>query len=232
MPCSKPSLSPHRVIRQLSLQQVRPLLIELFQTWGIPQAIRTDNGSPLGSPCRTVIPIFSLWLAGWGIRHILNRPRIPTDNPNVENNQATSARWAEVHNCRDLAEVDLKLEEAARFQRDHFQVSRLGGVTRKQLYTRLYDNPRKFDQIEFDHHKAYQLLAQALYPRKASTNGVISLYEKPFSIGAKYRGQVVFVTFQPDELNWLCVDKNKQVIKILDDPRFQPDNLYNLTVCQ
>ena len=126
MLCSKPSLSPLWVIRQLSLEQVRALLIELFQTWGMPEAIRTDNGSPLGSPGRTVIPFISLWLAGWGIRHILNRPRMPTDNPNVENNQATSARWAEVHRCQDLAQVDLQLEEVARYQRDHFQVSRLG----------------------------------------------------------------------------------------------------------
>ena len=128
----------------------------------MPQAIRTDNGSPLGVPNRSVIPLISLWLAAWGVRHILNRPRRPTDNPNVENNQYTSARWAEVYKCQNHVEMQEQLDQACVYQRDFFKVSRLGKVTRKQLYTKLYDNPRQFDPKLFDEHKAYQLLAQAV----------------------------------------------------------------------
>lgn len=232
MPYSKQGLSPHRVIRELSKQNLLDLLIQMFQEWGMPKAIRTDNGSPLGAPSRTVIPLVSLWLAAWGVRHILNRPRMPTDNPNVENNQATSARWAEIDSCKDLTEVEMKLAEAGRYQRDHFKVSRLGKVTRKQLYDKLYNNPRPFDQVQFDPQKAYQLLAKAIYPRKISTNGVITIYDQPFSIGAKYRGQIVFVTFDPKEIAWICIDQDKQILKILPDPRFHEQHLYNLTICQ
>lgn len=198
----------------------------------MPQAIRTDNGSPLGAPSRRVIPLVSLWLAAWGVRHILNRPRMPTDNPNVENNQATSARWAEIHTCQSLDQVEAKLEEAAQYQRDHYKVSRLNKVTRKALYKRLYNNPKRFEQVEFDPQKAYQLLAKAVYPRKISANGVITIYDKPFSIGAKHRAKIVFVVFDPKNLQWICLDQYKQIIKVLPDERFNEQNLYNLNICQ
>ena len=58
-------------------------MLDLFREWGIPQALRSDNGEPFGVPSRDVVPFMSLWLAAWGIRPILNRPRRPTDNPNV-----------------------------------------------------------------------------------------------------------------------------------------------------
>lgn len=232
MLCYERSLFPHRVIRSLSKQDLRELLLEAFQKWGMPAAIRTDNGSPLGAPSRRVLPLVSLWLAAWGVRHILNRPRMPTDNPNVENNQATSARWAEIHTCKDLVEVEAKLEEAALYQRDHFKVSRLKKVTRRALYNRLYDNPRPFNQVKFDPQKAYDLLAKAIYPRKISANGVITIYDKPFSIGAKHRGLIVFVNFDPLNQQWICLDQHQQIIKTLPDPRFSRQNLYNLNLCQ
>lgn len=214
------------------MEEVRLLLLKLFQQWGLPKAIRTDNGSPLGVPARTVIPIVSLWLAAWGVRHILNRPKRPTDNPNVENNQHTSARWAEIYHCADHLEMEQKLIQACVYQRDFFKVSRLGKVTRKNLYPELYDNPRPFDPQSFDEHKAYQLLARAIYTRKISDNGVITIYDQPFSIGRKHRGAIVFVTFSPSEVAWICIDQNKEILKVLPDPRFSRDNLYNLTICQ
>ena len=198
----------------------------------MPKAIRTDNGSPLGVPSRAIIPIMSLWLAAWGIKHILNRPRRPTDNPNVENNQRTSARWAEVYQCQDHIEMETQLDQVCVHQRDFFKVSRLGKVTRKELYPKLYDNPRKLDLNDFDEQKAYQLLAQAIYPRKVSSSGVITIYDKPFSVGRKHRGLITFVTFSPKDLAWICLDHNKQILKVLPDPRFSKENLYNLTVCQ
>lgn len=220
------------MIRQVALEDLRVLLLELFQEWGLPKAIRTDNGSPLGSPTRTVIPVVSLWLAAWGIKHILNRPKMPTDNSHVENNQHTSARWAEVYKCSDHIEMEQKLDEVCTYQRDFFKVSRLGKVTRKQLYPKLYQKPRKFQCHLFEEQKAYQLLAQAIYPRKVSANGVIRIYEKPFSVGAKHRGAIVFVSFSAKDLAWVCTDQTKQILKVFPDPRFSRENLYNLTIGQ
>lgn len=216
----------------MTKQDLKAFLIQAFENWGMPLAIRTDNGSPLGAPSRRVIPLASLWLAAWGVRHILNRPKMPTDNPNVENNQATSARWAELHTCENLLEVAAKLEEAALYQRDHFKVSRLKNITRRALYDRLYNNPKSFKQVKFDPQKAYQLLAKAIYPRKVSANGVITIYNQPFSVGAKYKRTIVFVIFDPQKQQWICLNRDKQIINVLSDDRFSQDNLYNLELCQ
>lgn len=216
----------------MTLEQVRQLLLCQFQQWGLPRAIRTDNGVPLGVPDRSIIPVVSLWLAAWGIKHILNRPARPTDNPNVENNQGTSARWAEVYKCKDHIEMEKALDEVALFQRDFFKVSRIGHVTRKQLYPLLYNNPRKFDERLFDVQKAYQLLAQAILPRKVSSCGVIVIYDKPFSVERKNAGKIVLVTFDPVNRVWNCRDQQKNILKTIPDPRFCEQNILNLTICQ
>jgi hypothetical protein len=204
----------------------------LFREWGMPKAVRSDNGEPFGVPTRDVVPIMSLWLAAWGIRHILNRPRRPTDNANVENNQRTSARWAEVHDCADVGQMQQRLDDAARCQREDYRVVRLGKVTRKEFFPGLYGNPRKFDGALFDEKRAHGLLSQAIYPRKVSSSGTVALYSKSFSVGLKHKGAVVFCKFSSRDTAWLCLDKDQNILKTIPDERFSRDNLYNLTVYQ
>ena len=129
-------------------------------------------------------------------------------------------------------EMQQQLDEVSIYQRDHFKVSRLGKVTRKELYARLYANPRPFDPDAFDVQKAYQLLAQATYTRKVSSSGVITIYDKPFSVGRKHKGTIVFVTFSPSDMAWICRNANKEILKVIPDPRFSKENIYNLTICQ
>ncbi len=204
-------------------------MLDTFSQWGMPKFIKSDNGEPFGVPTRDVLPIMSLWLAGWGIQHILNRPRRPTDNAKVENNQGTSARWAEVYRCADVSQLQERLDEAARCQREVYKVTRLGNVSRKELFPTLYDNPRKFDEACFDEQRAYELLSQVIYPRKVSSAGTITLYSKSFSVGLKHKGTVVFCKFSPKDVAWLCLDKDQNILKTIPDDRFSRENLYNLT---
>lgn len=211
---------------------VRSLLLDLFKQWGMPLAIRTDNGLPFGVPTRDVVPILSLWLAAWGITPILNRPRRPQDNAKVERNQGTLSRWAEVHNCQDLEQMQTHLDEAATMQRDHCPVKRLGKVPRTQVFKDLYTPARPFEQAVFDQQKAYDYLAQAIYPKKVSTSGTTTVYNKPFQVGAQHKGINVFVKFDPKNVAWLFFDQLGNLLKTIPDPRFSRENLFNLTVCQ
>lgn len=198
----------------------------------MPKSIRTDNGLPFGVPSRDVIPLMSLWLIAWNIKPILNRPKMPTDNPNVENNQHTSARWSEVYKLNDVTEIETKLDEAAMFQRDFFKVSRWGNRTRKDCFPKLYNNPIKFKNAQFDVNRAYEFLAEAIYPRLISSVGTIRVYNKVFSVGRKYAGQVTFLNFSPKEVAWICLNREKEILKVIPDPRFSKKNLFDLNLCQ
>lgn len=207
-------------------------MLELFQQWGMPKAIRTDNGEPFGVPTRDVIPFMSLWLKAWGIQPILNRPGQPQDNPHVEGNQGTASRWAEVLQCQTIAQMQDRLDEACRFQRDIYPVRRIGKAPRKQVFPNLYTKVRPFEQTQFDEQKAYQYLAQAVYPRKVSSNGTISIYTKRFQAGFQFRGQTLFIKFDPDKIEWLCLDQKQATVRTLTDERFAKQNLCNLKICQ
>lgn len=207
-------------------------MLEAFREWGMPSAIRTDNGEPFGVPTRDVIPFMSLWLKAWGIQPILNRPRQPQDNAHVENNQGTSSRWAELSECQSIDQMQQRLDEVCRFQRDIYPVRRIGNVPRRQVFPELYQKARPFEQAHFDEQKAYEFLAQAVYPRKVSSRGTISLYGQRFQPGLKYRGQVLFIKFDPAKTTWLCLDKGQNMVAVLPDPRFSKENLYNLNICQ
>lgn len=207
-------------------------MLETFQAWGMPKAVRSDNGEPFGVPTRDVIPLMSLWLKGWGVEPILNRPRRPQDNAHVENNQATVARWAEIHQCTSIGQMQQRIDEACRFQRDVYPVIRIGNVARKKVFVDLYHKARPFEQATFIENRAYDFLAQAIYPRKVSERGTISLYNKKFQAGLPYRRQVLFVKFNPEDCSWLCLDKDQNIVKVLSDQRLSKENLYNLQISQ
>lgn len=198
----------------------------------MPLAIRTDNGEPFGVPTRDVIPIMSLWLLAWGITPILNRPRRPQDNAKVESNQGTASRWAEVYQCQSLEQMQQNLDEACVLQRDHFPVKRIGKASRKAVFNDLYTIARPFEQAVFDEQKAFRYLAQAVYPRKVSTGGTVAIYSKPFQVGAQHKGKTIFVKFDPNNIAWLFLDQLGNLLKMIPDPRFCRDNIFNLTVCQ
>jgi hypothetical protein len=197
----------------------------------MPKAIRTDNGEPFGVPTRDVVPMMSLWLKAWGITHILNRPRRPTDNSKVERGQGTTSRWAELSKCADLTILQQQLDEACLTQREKYPVVRLGNVTRIQLHKSLSAKTRPFEQVGFDEKKAHAHLALAVMPRKVSTNGTIAIYNKIFSVGTSHKRKIVLVKFNPVDIGWLVIEQTGIICKTLPDPRFARNNLINL-ICQ
>lgn len=198
----------------------------------MPLAVRTDNGEPFGVPTRDVIPIMSLWLVAWGITPILNRPRRPQDNAKVESNQGTVSRWAEVYESQSLEQMQERLDDACALQRDRYPVKRIGKVSRSEVFSDLYTVARPFEQAVFDEQKAYRYLAEAVYPRKVSSGGTTTVYNKPFQVGTAHKGKTVFVKFDPGNIAWLFLDQQGNLLKMIPDPRFSRENLFNLTVCQ
>lgn len=206
--------------------------MEAFQKWGLPKAIRTDNGEPFGVPSRDAVPILSLWLLAWGIQPILNRPRRPQENAKVERNQGTAGCWAEVDNCPNVETLQARLDETADFHRNHYRIRKIGNVPRIALFQDLLQIKRPFLETDFDENKAYDFLAKIIYPRRVSSGGTICIHSKHFQAGFQYRGQIVNAKFDPSSIAWIILDSSQKIIKIIPDQRFSKENLFNLTVCQ
>lgn len=211
---------------------MRLALLAIFKQWGLPCAIKTDNGDPFGVPKRDLIPVMSLWLIGWAIQPILNRPRHPQDNAKVERAQGTSSRWAEIKKANNLVDLQKRLDLIIQEQRDKYRVKRLGNVTRKQLFPDVYKNQRQFDESTFNIKAAHDFLASKTLERKVGSNGTIALYGAVFQVHLKFKKQTVFIKFNQQIIGWQILDTNRKEIKIIKDDRFDEQNIMLLKVCQ
>jgi hypothetical protein len=207
-------------------------LLQLFKKWGFPKGFRTDNGRPFGIPSRDAIPILSLWLKGWGINPILNRPKHPQDNAKVERIQGTSSRWAEIHKATDINDLQSRLDVIIQEQRDKYPVKRLNNTCRTQVFPDVYDIKRPFNSVTFDYIAVYEFLGSKTLQRKVATSGSISVYGKSIYIDFKLKGMLVFVKFESLKMQWVVYKDNKQILKSISDDRFSQENILLLTVCQ
>jgi transposase InsO family protein len=214
------------------LEEIRQFLLELFEKWGLPKALKTDNGDPFGVPTRDVIPIISLWLIGWGITPILNRPKHPQDNAQVERAQGTSSRWAEIAKAKNIEDLQHRLDTIIKEQRDKYPVKRLGYACRTKVFPDLYDKKRPFCARSFDIEAVYEFLSSKTLQRKVSSTGIIALYGKHFQVHLKFKGQYVFLKFNKTIMGWDVINTNKEFLKTISDERFSKNNIILLTVCQ
>ena len=204
----------------------------MFKKWGLPKAIKTDNGDPFGVPTRDVIPIMSLWLTGWGITPILNRPRHPQDNAQVERAQGTSSRWAEIEKATDAQDLQRRLDIIIAEQRDKYPVKRLKFATRTKVFPELYDNKRLLADKTFDIQDVYTFLSSKILQRKVSSTGIIALYSKHLQVHQKFKGQFVFLKFNGQKIGWEVVNNKNEFLKFIPDERFSKDKIILLSVCQ
>lgn len=204
----------------------------MFGKWGLPKAIRTDNGAPFGLSSRDAIPIMSLWLVSWGIQPILNRPKRPQDNGTVERAQGTSSRWAEIYKAKNRQDLQQRLDTIVEEQRDKYPVKRLNKATRTQVFPDLYHITRPFDVHEFNSQAAFTFLSDKTLQRKIAQTGSCSIYGKNCYIDHKLKGTIVYCKFDPTKGGWAFYNMKSELLKFYQDDRFCRDKLFLLTVCQ
>lgn len=211
---------------------VRDALISIFERWGVPQAIKVDNGQPFGDPQRKSIPVLGLWLISLDITMIWNPPRKPTENAKVERMQGTSGRWAEVDRCANYEQLALRLADVALVQREQYEVSRLGYQTRKARYPQLFEVIPIDAHEQFDARRAYAYLAQTRLVRRVGSNGRVSLYGYGYQVGYPYRGQEVGVGFNADTCSWIFYDGQDRLIREILAKALTPEHIWSLSVSQ
>lgn len=69
-----------RLLTKADTAGVRPVFERLFETYGVPTAIQSDNGPPFASRGLGGLSKLSAWWVGLGIEVVRSRPGKPTDN--------------------------------------------------------------------------------------------------------------------------------------------------------
>jgi hypothetical protein len=188
-------LFPHFHINEVNPRKLQQAMRRCFKRWGLPRSIKVDNGKPFGDPQRTSVPELALWLVGLGVKVKWNPPRSPRSNAKVERMQATTATWAEVTSCWDCRSLQQRLDKAALIQRENYELRRLRGKSRKQLYAALWTNRRSYGRSSFDINRVYRYLKEVTFKRRIGKAGRLTFYAHKIYVGATHKSKLVDITF-------------------------------------
>jgi hypothetical protein len=195
--------------RKLTLNEIQISLRRAFSRWGRPLEIQTDHeGVYVGAVGVDFPTLFTLWLVGLGITHVLSRHQRPTDQSQGERQHRTAGDmvWKDDPGATP-AELQARLD--ACHARYHTQLPVRAAHCQGQppLVCRPWasHSGRTFDpalEAElFDLGRVAAFLARPVWRRKVSRTGTISLGHEVYGVGRAYQGQVVTIHFEPD--NWM-----------------------------
>jgi len=187
---------------------VRAQLRLWFGRWGLPGALRLDNGWPWGSWSELPTAL-ALWLAGLGVGLTFNPPRQPRFNGVVEKSHDTAARWAEPGRCDSPDELQRRLDEADWVQRQEYPQA--GGLSRAQLWPGLSQPLREYsagwEEGNWSLGLAEGYLAGFAASRKVEAGGRVCLYNRRVLVGRRHAGRVAHVAYDPEQHDWVVTDE-------------------------
>jgi len=200
---------------KVEAKAVQATLQSAFEAWGLPDAIRFDNGRPWGNPVHRVPTSLALWLVGLGIGVIYGRPRQSTDNAVVERSHGVFEGWVEPETCEDVIDLQQRLNYFADLQRTRYP--RFEGHSRVEAYPQLL-HPRRLYQREWDEavwqqQRIYDYLAQFRWTRQVEKNGRITLLTHEYWVGRDFAQQKVTAWFDPHHIQWVLEDRHGEIVK-------------------
>lgn len=209
--------------------QIQAAIRGFFATWGRPQRLRVDNGSPWGT-WSDLPPELALWLIGLDIGMIWNPPRRPQDNGVVERSQGTGKRWAEPHTCHSAEELQQRLDHVDRVQREQYPA--LAGRTRLATYPGLLRCPRRYSQEWERKHWSLEPVLQHLagytVPRRVDSSGQVRLYNRNRYVGQIHKGKEIYVMFDPQERVWIFAEVGGQQLRICPATEINQEQIVKL----
>jgi hypothetical protein len=187
---------------------VQAELRRCFVRWGLPAAVQFDNGDPWGS-CGDLPTPLAAWLIGSGLRVIWIPPRTPQDNGVVERGQGVAKAWAEPQRCRSVEELQRRLDEEDRVQRELYPHAGCG--SRLAAYPGLEHSGRRYgaawERANWSWGAVLSHLAGVPVVRRVDRSGKIGLYHGKVYVGAVNRGKEVVVQFDAEEAEWVVSDR-------------------------
>jgi hypothetical protein len=206
--------------RKLSLGEVQTSLRVAFTRWGRPLEIQTDHeGVYVGAVGVDFPSLFTLWLAGLGIKHVLSRYRRPTDQPHTERQHRTAGDmvWKDDPGATP-AELQARLDACHLRYHTQLPVQAAHCQGQPPLIYRPWaaQSGRPFDPaVEadlFDLGRVGAFLAQLVWRRKVSSPGTISLGHQVYRVGRAHVGQEMTIRFQPGPWEFVFTAADKTLI--------------------
>jgi hypothetical protein len=195
----------------------------------LPDCLRVDNGQPWGSS-QDLPSLFALWVVGLGVRWHWNDPHCPQQNPKIERAQGTGQRWAEPGTCRSVAELQARLDEADRLQREAYVTP--AGASRLELFPDLRHSGRRYTAAaEARGWRLAQVeehLAEYVAVRRVGAGGSIFIYRRLRYVGRQYAGQDVQVQYDPQAHGWLVSDAHGRELRRHEAPEISAAALVKL----
>jgi transposase InsO family protein len=183
---------------------VQETLRLIFTRRGRPHGFRVDNGTPWGSKGDWPTEL-ALWLIGLGVTMTWNPARTPQDNGVVERSQGTGKRWTEPATCKDAAELQQRMTEMDRIQREVYPS--IQGQSRWQAFPELQQVARPYSKSWEKGHWDLGLvlahMAEYTAVRRVSRKGEVSIYNHAHYVGQKYQGQDIYVFLDPIDREWV-----------------------------
>lgn len=206
---------------------VQAILQDSFEQWGLPEAIRFDNGKPWGHPHLKVPTALTLWLVGLGVRVIFGRPGQSTDNAVVERCHGVLEAWVEPSQCASLAQLAARLQAFARCQRERYPAC--AGRSRQDAFPELAHHPRSYQRAQdaqvWQQERVIVYVARYTFARKVEKNGRITLLTQEYSLGRAFRGQTVTVRLDSATACWVVKDRDGQVLKHFEASQLTYDTI-------
>jgi hypothetical protein len=144
-----------------------------------------------------------------------NPPRCPQANGVVERFQGVGKRWGEPWTCRSCAELERRMGEMDRVQRERYPAA--CGRSRLEAHPGLGHSGRPYDpareESTWDLQKVWDLLGSQRVPRGVDRRGKLSAYNRSYSVGVAWAGRTVWVGFDPLEGAWTFQDEKGHEIR-------------------
>jgi transposase len=215
----------------VSPEQVQEVLRRAFRRWGQPLRLRSDNGYPWGTT-GGLPSCLGLWLAGLGVELFNNPPRRPQKNGVVEQSQGTGARWSEPEQCRDAQQLQERVDEEDRVQREEYPGP--GGQPRWLEFRELRNSGRVYslalEKALWDLSAALCYLEKWEVRRSVDKKGQVSVCDRSYYVGKHLSGQRLRVALGAATLQWvLRTEAGEEVARVAARGLSQQDILaYNV----
>jgi hypothetical protein len=207
------------------------LFRRLFTRWGLPRAIRVDNGHPWGLN-RGLPPALALWLLGLGVAVEWIDPGQPRQNPTVERGNGVTQQWAEPSSCSTRSQFQSRLRTECAVQRERYPA--VAGMPRLEAYPDLRHSGRSYcasdERRLWDLTRVDRFLASLTLYRRANARGAIWIYGEPRNLGRAHGGQEIRARFDPSDRQWVVTDLEDRELKRFPAPELSRARILALDV--